>query len=125
MNPAWLRLAYAFEFLVALIAVFTGWSEIGGQGHLDAMPWHWKCILGVGMSWTIVRATAAALAHEKAWNAKCVAWLLATVLLATGMAISTYYVHVHEDDDQDNSSDSIVTSLCLRCGAAQNDAAVW
>jgi hypothetical protein len=37
-GPSWLRLAYCFEFLIAMLTVFTLWSEIGGQGHLDLIP---------------------------------------------------------------------------------------
>jgi len=32
-----LRLAYATQFLIALIAVFVLWSQVGGQSHLDYM----------------------------------------------------------------------------------------
>ena len=35
----YLRLAYATQFLIAVIAVFTLWSQVGGQSHLDLMPW--------------------------------------------------------------------------------------
>jgi hypothetical protein len=34
---SWLRLGYAVEFLVALLAILNLWSEVGGQGHLDLM----------------------------------------------------------------------------------------
>jgi hypothetical protein len=111
MNPSWLRLIYTLEFLVALIAVFTGWSQIGVQGHLDLIPWYWKAILGIGMSWTIVRATAAAIEHRRAWNARCIAWLLATLLFAAAMGIVTYYAHLHEnDDEEDNTDNTTLTS---------------
>jgi hypothetical protein len=110
MNPAWLRLAYAFEFLLALIAVFTAWSQIGGQGHLDLMQAYWKGLLGVGMAYTIVRMTDAAVGREKAWNVYTVAWLLATLLIAVGMAMATYYAHMHENDDEDSTDGNTVTS---------------
>lgn len=116
MNPSWLRLVYIFEFLLALIAVFTCWSEIGAQGHLDLMPWYWKAILGVGMSWTIVRATGAAITHEKAWNAKCIGWLLLTLLLAAAMGLATLYAHLNEDDggDRDDMDNTTLTSVWHR-----------
>ena len=50
MSPKLLRLVYACEFLVALIAVFTTWSEIGGQATLDLMHWSWKLGLGFALS---------------------------------------------------------------------------
>jgi len=43
-----LRLAYATQFLIALIAVFVLWSEVGGQVHLDLMPWYFKLAFGRG-----------------------------------------------------------------------------
>jgi hypothetical protein len=33
-----LRLAYTTLYLIAIIAVFVVWSQVGGQGHLDLMP---------------------------------------------------------------------------------------
>ena len=55
-----LRLAYTTQFLIALIAVFTLWSEVGGQGHLDLMPWYANAALGAGAALATVNATAAA-----------------------------------------------------------------
>jgi len=43
-----LRLAYATQFVIALIAVFVLWSEVGGQVHLDLMPWYFKLAFGAG-----------------------------------------------------------------------------
>ena len=42
-----LRLAYTTQFLIALIAVFVLWSQVGGQSHIDLMPWYFKLGLGV------------------------------------------------------------------------------
>jgi hypothetical protein len=61
-----LRLAYATQFLIALIAVFTLWSEVGGQNHLDLMPWYAKAILGAGAAFATVKATAAAVSEKQA-----------------------------------------------------------
>ena len=55
-----LRLAYATQFLIALIAVFVLWSQVGGQSHLDLMPWYLKLCLGAGAAFAAVRASAAA-----------------------------------------------------------------
>jgi len=43
-----LRLAYATQYLIAVIAVFVLWSQVGGQSHLDLMPWYVKLGLGAG-----------------------------------------------------------------------------
>ncbi|HTP32220.1 MAG TPA: hypothetical protein VMJ75_08610, partial [Candidatus Acidoferrales bacterium] len=63
-----LRLAYSALFLIALIAVFVAWSQVGGQSHIDLLPWWLKLALGVGMAFTVTRAAVSAVAGEKAWN---------------------------------------------------------
>jgi hypothetical protein len=57
-SPSWLRLAYSFEFLLAMLTIFTLWSEIGGQGHLDLMPWYIKLGCGLATAWCTIRFTA-------------------------------------------------------------------
>ena len=59
-----LRLAYTTQFLIALIAVFVLWSQVGGQGHLDLMPWSVKLGLGLAAAYGVVRATAASVAGD-------------------------------------------------------------
>ena len=105
MPPNLLRLAYVFEFLLALLAILSLWSEVGGQGHLDLMPWYTKLGLIAGLALAIVMGTASAVSHERAWNAKTVACGLAALLIACGMAAATYYYHLHENDE-DTASDS-------------------
>ena len=94
-----LRLAYTAQFLIAVIAVFTLWSEVGGQSHLDLMPWPIKLVLVLGLGLATVMGTAAAVNHEKVWNAKTTASVLLGLLLAAGMAFVTYYYHLHENDE--------------------------
>jgi thiol:disulfide interchange protein len=107
------RLAYTAQFLLALIAIFLLWSEVGGQSHLDLMPWYIKLGLGAGAAFTAVKATAAAVAGESAWNIKTLRWLGLTLLLLVGCALASYYVHVNEenDDDQDDQTNSAVSRL--------------
>src|SRR3954468_8898346 len=83
-----LRLAYITLFLIALFTVFTLWSQVGGQGHLDLVPWYVKLVLATGTAFAIVRAAAAAVAGERGWNTQRVKWLgLARATLALcGMA---------------------------------------
>ena len=33
------------------------WSEIGGEGHLDLMPWYIKLSCILGLAWCLVRFT--------------------------------------------------------------------
>ena len=59
LEPAWLRLAYAFEFMIALLVAVVLWTQAGGQGHLDLMPWYIKrCSLRWGSSANAAGSTA-------------------------------------------------------------------
>jgi hypothetical protein len=107
-----LRLAYATEFLIALIAVFLLWSEVGGQSHLDLMPWYFKLFLGTGTAFAVVKATAAAVAHEHPWNGRTLKWLGIMAALLVGCGLASYYCHMYleidEGDDQPDSARVIV-----------------
>jgi len=104
MPPYILRLAFMIEFLVALIAVPEAWN-IGGQGHLEFMPWYAKVGFVMGMALVTVMGTASAMAHERAWNAKTIACLVLAAMLATGMGLTSFYYHLHENDDQASGGD--------------------
>jgi len=112
LGASWLRLAYAVEFLVALIAILDVWSEIGGQGHLDLMPWHIKFICVFGLAWCCVRFTAGIVEQNRVWTRRTIAWLLGILLFGIAMGGITYYYHLHEDpegDDEDTTAASIRT----------------
>ncbi len=113
MPPYWLRLAYMSEFLLALVAILSMWSQVGGQGHLDLMPWYTKMALTVGLGLVTIAGTASAVAHERAWNAKTLAFLVLALALMGAMAGVTYYYHLHENDDDDSSDQDsgVATSL--------------
>lgn len=98
-----LRLAYATQFLIAIIAVFVLWSEVGGQGHLDLMPWYLKLGLGAGAAFAIVKATAAAVPAERAWNGITLRWIGIMVALLAGCALATYYVHIYGESDEEDT----------------------
>jgi hypothetical protein len=114
MPPYWLRLAYMSEFLLAVLSILSLWGEVGGQGHLDLMPWYTKLGFTLGLAIVTVAGTAAAVGHERAWNAKTLACLTLALLLAAGMAGVTYYYHLHESDDTDNAEDADVAALFLK-----------
>ena len=101
-----LRLAYATEFLIALIAVFVLWSQVGGQSHLDLMPWHVKLGLGVGAAFAVVKASAAAVSHEHAWNGRTLKWFGILLLLLLGCGLASYYCHLYLEDNSDDQPDS-------------------
>lgn len=108
--PSLLRLAYAVEFLVALIAILSMWSEIGGQGHLDLMPWHIKLVCILGLAWCCVRFTASIVEQKKIWTGRTIAWFVGILLVGIAMGGITYYYHLHEepdDDDEDTTAASV------------------
>jgi hypothetical protein len=96
-----LRLAYTTLFLIALLAVFELWSQVGGQSHLDLMPWYIKLVLGVGSAFATVKAAAAAMAGEKAWNRRTLRWLAILVVLLVCCGLASYYVHLYLEPDED------------------------
>jgi hypothetical protein len=106
-----LRLAYTTQFLIALIAVFFLWSEIGGQGHLDLMPWYLKLGLGTGVAYAAVKATAAAVAQERAWNIRTVKWFGAMLALLAACGVATYYYHLYGEDDQEDEQGSSIAAV--------------
>jgi hypothetical protein len=109
-----LRLAYTTQFLIALIAVFVLWSEVGGQSHLDLLPWHIKLVLGAGAAFCTVKATAAAVAGEASWNGRTLKWLGFALLLLVLCGLASYYAHVYlEDEDTDQDQDNGAISMLI------------
>lgn len=106
----WLRLAYMLEFLLALTAVYTLWSEIGGQGHLDLLPWYTKLFCGVGLSWSIVRFSAGMVESEQFWNSRTRRWFLMILLFAMVMGGIVYYYHLHESPEEGDAGDTAATA---------------
>jgi len=112
-----LRLAYATQFLVALVAVFVLWSIVGGQSHLDLMPWYLKVVLGGGAAFAAVKATAASVDGPTPWNGRTLRWLGVLLVLLIGCGLSSYWVHVYaesDEDDQDEDSDQSVISMVVQ-----------
>jgi len=97
-----LRLAYITQFLIALIAVFVFWAQVGGQGHLDLLPWYVKLGLGTGVAYATVRASAAAVSREQAWNGGTLKWFGILLALLIGCGLVTYYAHVNLEDNEEN-----------------------
>jgi hypothetical protein len=109
--PSWLRLAYSIEFLIAMLAVFTLWSEVGGQGHLDLMPWYAKLVCGVAMSWCCIRFTAGLVEEHQAWNSRSARWFMGLIGITIVMAGLTYYYHLQEAPEQPDNDDNTATSV--------------
>lgn len=104
-----LRLAYATQFLIAIVAVFLIWGQVGGQTHLDAIPWYFKLGTGAGAAYAIVRATAAAVSRDSVWNAGTLRWCGILIALLIGCGMLSYYAHLYwepTDQPQDDSQDA-------------------
>jgi hypothetical protein len=97
--------------LIALGAILVVWSEVGGQGHLDLMPWYIKLGCSLSLAWCCVRFTAGLVEHEKPWNQHTVVWFAGIILIAALMAGITYYYHLHEAPDESDTEDATSTSL--------------
>jgi hypothetical protein len=100
-----LRLAYITQFLIALIAVFVLWSQVGGQSHLDLMPWYLKLVLGAGAAFAVVMATTAAVSHEHAWNGRTLKWFGIMVALLVCCGLASYYCHLYLETDEEGNDE--------------------
>ena len=109
-----LRIAYVCEFLLALLAISVVWGQVGGQDHLDLMPWYDKFVLIFTLALVTVVGTVAAVSRERAWNGISIACLAMALLILCAMAAVTYYYHVHEDQDQDTDNTTGVACAVQR-----------
>jgi heme/copper-type cytochrome/quinol oxidase subunit 3 len=100
MESRYLRIAYAIQFLLTLMVIFEVWGQVGGQGHLDLMPWYSKLLLPAVLSLVTVNATAVAVRRDKFWNRRTSAWLAIALALIVTMGLLTYYEHLHEPTDE-------------------------
>ena len=108
-----LRLAYATQFLIALIAVYVLWSQVGGQAHLDLLPWTVKLALGMAAAYSIVRATAASVGGDRAWTPQTLRWLACALAVLGACGFATYYAHLNleDTDEADPQQDTTVSQL--------------
>src|ERR1035437_2887346 len=93
-----LRLAYTTQFLIALIAVFVLWSQVGGQSHVDLLPWWVKLARGGAAAYTIVRATVASVSGDRAWNGQTLRWLGVMLAILAACGYATYYAHMNLEE---------------------------
>ena len=106
------RLVYVCEYLLALVAVFTAWSEIGGQAALDVMPWFWKFGLGAALAAAIVAYSGAIASQDSLWTLRSARWLTAIGILLLAIGVVTYYYVLEEDTVEPD--DAGTASLFLR-----------
>lgn len=107
MSPKLLRVVYAFEFLIALIAIFTVWSEVGGQAALDLMHWAWKLGLSVSLALSFVLYTATIVAQERLWSIRSVRWLALLIVIVLGMGAVTWYYGMEAETGESDETGTI------------------
>lgn len=117
MALRFLRVVYAIEFLMALVAVLEVWREVGGQSHLDLMPWFFKFILAVGLAGAIVKLTSVSLAERgrRTWI-----WSAIVALFLVAAGLITYYYHLNEPLDGDEETTSFTAVIGLAHNARQS-----
>jgi hypothetical protein len=106
-----LRLAYTTQFLIALIAIFVLWGQVGGQSHLELVPWYLKL---AGSAFAAVKATAAAVGRERPWNGQSLKWLGVTIALLIGCGLASYYAHLNEETDQEDQPEAGSVTSAVR-----------
>ena len=104
-------IAYATQFLIAVLAICELWSQVGGQSHLDLLPWHVKLVLVAGASFAVVKATAAAVSNEQAWNAGTLKWLGIVLVFVVGCGVASYYSHVNLEEQPDQQEQDAASSV--------------
>jgi hypothetical protein len=110
MTPKLLRIVYAFEFLLALVAIFTAWSEIGGQAALDLMHWGFKLGFSLSLAGFIVAYTAAIASEDSIWTLRSARWLTAIVLVVIVCGVVTYYYALQVDTGESDETTSTSSS---------------
>ena len=109
--PRWDRLAWMAEFLLAMAVGAIVWSEVGGQVHLDMMPWYLKLAALFAFAWSAVRYTMALVEQPRAWSSRPVRWLLAILLVSGAMYAITLYYHMHEPVDDNDDDEGVTMSM--------------
>src|SRR5437762_5262657 len=94
-----------FEFLLAIEVVFTLWSQVGGQYHLDLMFWAWKAGFGLGAATLVVAITAEVARNNGAVTRRILLMCSLLIAIAISAGVVTYYYHLHEPSDDQNQEE--------------------
>ena len=107
MTAKLLRLGYVCEFLLAIVAIFTAWSEIGGEAALELMHWGWKFGFVVALALAIVGFTASLITQDAWFTLRSVRWLAGVMALVVAMGAITYYYSLEEDNGESDDQSTI------------------
>lgn len=114
MTSGLLRVIYIFEFLLAVVAIFSAWSEIGGQAALDNMPWSFKAGLCTALATSIVGFTAAVQASERFWTLRSARWCATFLFCVVLTAVVTYYYSLQTDTGDSEEGGTVSRIVLVR-----------
>jgi hypothetical protein len=95
--------------MLALVAIFTAWPEIGGEAALQLMHWSFKVGLGFALAASIVGYTTTIVTSEKATSVRAFGWLAVMLLLTIGIGVVTYYYTLQEESGESDEPSGTVT----------------
>jgi hypothetical protein len=102
LDNRFLRPLLIVEFLIAMEAIFTVWSEVGGQYHLDLMFWPWKLGISLASAGLIVAITANLVRNDGRITRRILLFCSLLIAIFVLAGVVTYYYHLHEPVDQNN-----------------------
>lgn len=105
MDKRYLRPLLLVEFLLAIQVVFTFWSQVGGQYHLDLMFWPWKLGVSVLAAGLIVAITGNLVRNDGTISRRAVVYIAVLLMTLVVAGVVTYYYHVNEPQDNDDDDD--------------------
>jgi glucan phosphoethanolaminetransferase (alkaline phosphatase superfamily) len=100
-----LRPLLLVEFLIALQVVFTVWSQVGGQYHLELMFWPWKLGVGGTSAALIVAITASLVRSDGQITRRTLVFCSCLIVVLAVAGVVTWYYHLNEPADQENGQD--------------------
>lgn len=106
-----LKLAFVVEYLIALQTILLVWTQVGGQGHMDLLPWYLKLSCIALTAWCLVEFTAALVREPQGWSRSARRWFIVVVLLSVAMASITFYYHLHEIPDEPDTDQTSAKSV--------------
>ena len=113
-----LRPILVIEFLLALQASFTLWSQVGGEYHLTLVFWLWKLGIGLGAATLVVALTATLVQNDGEMSRRVLSLASILVIMMLAAGALSYYAHLNEpaDDDRDDESGSTISAASHSAG---------
>jgi hypothetical protein len=121
-----LRPLLLVEFLIALQVVFTVWSQVGGQYHLELMFWPWKLGVAVASAALIVAITANLVRSDGQITRRTLLFCSCLIVVLVLAGAVTWYYHVNEPADQEDEQDepSRISRIVLPGASLPNPARI-